>query len=426
MTGSNRPPILCLVGAGSNPSLLTPQLTNDLLKWDGFREPTPSMQSWGAVGAGEDDKRVPFFTWLAQCIDQASGKVNNLNFEDLIHILEIVASQGFFDVDKLWHQSDYGAGLLELNTIGMTVAAANPRFIAEQSCYYILQQVMARTRDVQHLDAARLLQRLHQNGHRLRVFSLNYDSLVVANLPRPLWTGFDPAVAAESPFLFAPVHPANQDLHIQLHGSINFGLVPDDFESPIRIRRWDGIASPIATWGMTTGSVKDRYLDGHAAPAVPMITGRRKADRILSEPFSSYFHYFRQAAFTTPNWLILGYGGSDPHVNSVLESARRYHGSQLRVAICNWLPWDRTDGKAWTMIDFGRSSTPPRILGLNGFATPFVSQQEFYQRQHALNILSFISRDDANVLTKEVIATVNGRYEQHIRKLEYWFCQEHR
>jgi hypothetical protein len=38
----------------------------------------------------------------------------------------------------------------------MTVAAANPRFIAEQACYYILQRVMERTRDVEDLDAARL------------------------------------------------------------------------------------------------------------------------------------------------------------------------------------------------------------------------------------------------------------------------------
>jgi hypothetical protein len=420
MNGSNLVPVLCLVGAGSNPSLLTPQLTNDLLAWDGFREPSASAPFWGAVGYGEDDQRVPFFTWLAQCIDQATSKANDLNFEDLIHILEMVASQGLFDRDKRWFASDYGAGLLALNTVGMTVASLNPRFIAEQACYYILQRVAERTRDVRDLDAALLLQSFHQKGYRLRTFSLNYDSLVVANLPKPLWTGFQPAVTAESQFLLAPVYPVDQDLHIQLHGSIHFRLLPNDFDPTTRIRRWDDTSGSIAPFEMTSASLRDRYLDGHTAPALPMITGRRKADRILTEPFSSYFHYFRQAAFTTPNWLILGYSGSDPHVNSILESARHYHGSQLRIGICNWLPWNETDGTSWTQIGLGWPLAP-RILGLNGFATPFVDQPAFYQHRHATRVLPCISRDDANVLSSEVIATVNGRYKEHAAKLDYWF-----
>lgn len=413
------PPILCLVGAGSNPSLLTPQLTGDLLAWDGFREPSSSAASWGAVGFGPDDKRIPFFTWLAKLVDQATGKANNLNFEDLTHILEVVASQGFFDLQKQWQESNYGAGLLELNVAGMAVAALNPKFIAEQTCYYILQRVQERTRDVRDLDAALLLQQLQHHGHRLRVFSLNYDSLVVANLLEPLWTGFDAAVAQESEFLFEPEYPSDRDLHIQLHGSTNFGLASIGFDPVTRIRRWDD-GSPIATWNMTSGSYKDRTLDGHTTPAVPMITGRRKADRILSEPFSSYFHYLRQAAFSTPNWLILGYSASDPHINSIFESAIRHHGNQLRVAICNWLPWIESDGAPWTQIDFGWPFRP-RILGLHGFATPFVDQAEYYRSRHALRTVACIYRDKATVLSHKVIATVNGRYAEHVSKLEHWF-----
>jgi len=67
-----------------------------------------------------------------------------------------------------------------------------------------------------------------------------------------------------------------------------------------------------------------------------MITGYRKGEKILVEPYAGYYHYFRNEAFRSPNWLILGYGGGDPHINSVLTSASDFWGNKLRAFVCNY------------------------------------------------------------------------------------------
>jgi len=74
-----------------------------------------------------------------------------------------------------------------------------------------------------------------------------------------------------------------------------------------------------ATWDKRS-SVRFAF-DGTEIPRLPMISGFKKTDYILWEPFGTYWGAFRRAATLSPLWLIVGYGGGDPHVNACLQSA---------------------------------------------------------------------------------------------------------
>jgi hypothetical protein len=78
------------------------------------------------------------------------------------------------------------------------------------------------------------------------------------------------------------------------------------------------------------------------APLSPIITGLRKADAIQSEPYATYAHVFREEAFSCDRWLIVGYGGRDPHISDMLLQAREHwlrSGREHRVLIVGHFPF---------------------------------------------------------------------------------------
>ena len=78
------------------------------------------------------------------------------------------------------------------------------------------------------------------------------------------------------------------------------------------------------------------FQDRHIAPVAPIVTALRKADAILREPYAQYAHVFREEALACDRWLIIGYGGGDDHINSVLSQARRHwreSGREHRVLV---------------------------------------------------------------------------------------------
>jgi hypothetical protein len=56
-----------------------------------------------------------------------------------------------------------------------------------------------------------------------------------------------------------------------------------------------------------------------------MITGMRKTDQLMAEPYATYLASFRAALYATNRWLLMGYGGADTHVNQLLLTALDHH-----------------------------------------------------------------------------------------------------
>ncbi len=167
----------------------------------------------------------------------------------------------------------------------------------------------------------------------LRIFSLNYDDLP-DRCAFESCTGF----AEDSSGAFdidSVLFGGNSHCHYQLHGSVKFSLS-------------DGRRSCVERFATRAEARKRRKLRtgaqqystaGFLVPTMPIITGLRKTDMILGEPFASYHHRFRHDAFACTNWLIVGYGGTDPHINSVLTAAADNHVRSERMLYAAVVSW---------------------------------------------------------------------------------------
>jgi hypothetical protein len=205
---------------------------------------------------------------------------------------------------------------------------------------FILDTVAAKVREQPRVDARDLIVQLSEYS-KVKLFSLNYDSRII-DTEWGWWTGFrrlnaDEARARdtkEGTEVFEPCGgiPIDANAFIQVHGSTHFTWVAHYIAPKYAIARH---AEPLERHGTPRRGGFELWNDRSALPVLSMVTGFRKGEKVLAEPYASYTNYFRQEAFRSPNWAILGYGGNDPHINAVLTSASDYWGDKLRAYIFN-------------------------------------------------------------------------------------------
>ncbi len=312
----------------------TEELTRRLVAWPGFLEPVGPMNPSNPLAGvtaphGPGGSRRTYFGALAK----VGG--SDLNFEGLIDLADelahYLANQASRDPTYWWR----ARALFDLRP---EFAAWEQhqfalRHVPERARVFILREVATAAAGLRAIPSiVPALERLAGVAD-LRVHSLNYDDLPFsANLA---WiTGFAP----DGRFELTTDWKLAQHTLVQMHGSVRWATTGSEmtfFRSSVRAgREWDG------TVGMSAARA---YQDGRIAPHSPMITGLRKTDAILSEPYGTYFQLFRQELLSTNRWLIVGYGFGDPHVNAALRSAwaswrqqAGYAKKGLRVLIVAW------------------------------------------------------------------------------------------
>jgi len=169
---------------------------------------------------------------------------------------------------------------------------------------------------------------------RLRLMSLNYDDLPAAS-GVTFHTGFHGDHGPYQRFLTSQDWPEDEHTWCQLHGSLLFRVKMSEIP---RIVRYPSARAAIRQKWVDNADWNP-YQDGHKSGLSPIITGLRKADAILNEPFATYAHRLRLEASSCDRWLILGYGGGDRHINYVLGQARaqwRNSGRKQRVLVVNY------------------------------------------------------------------------------------------
>jgi hypothetical protein len=62
-----------------------------------------------------------------------------------------------------------------------------------------------------------------------------------------------------------------------------------------------------------------------------LISGTAKATQLMALPFVVYYHTFGHSILSRPRLLVIGYGGSDLHLNTLLVQMKQIHGPELRV-----------------------------------------------------------------------------------------------
>lgn len=104
--------------------------------------------------------------------------------------------------------------------------------------------------------------------------------------------------------------------------------------------------NPEAAFECTVSHSVGSSQSGRNTVIGPMITGMQKTDKIIAEPYMSYYRHFQNSLVEVPRVLIIGYGFGDSHINSVLSRIKAFHGDDRRIAVVdywnknNWIPLD--------------------------------------------------------------------------------------
>lgn len=375
------PPLLVLLGSGATYPAIpgVSQITAHLMAWNRLRAPDPGILT-PLIPTGAADSRLPLFDWLSKTA--SANRKDPPHFEQLVHVLEqleslypLPPSRG--TVDKYVPLiSTFVEPKAQVNVDGYG-------FAAQLACKEILNLVAAHCKQVQDKGVHPLAAGLDALAitSRLRVFSLNYDdvpehgatSYVTGYGPGP--TDFNPAYVLD---------PGPRHLHAQLHGSVLWG---DALLGSIPERHADRSA---ASAGRGTFSSWNTMQDGHRGTSAPMITGLRKADRSLADPYFSYEHALMKHLLGTERWLIIGYGAGDHHINAALRSAREARlraGKSLRVAAVNFFTDWEIPGPtpAWFGTPAATSVSNQLQSWADDACRAFVAPTSPYIDQHSFN-----------------------------------------
>jgi len=257
------------------------------------------MATRDCIQMGSADLREPLYAWLARETASLYGAPVKTpaispvpasewpSFEDLIYTverLEELTTPRYYDA--LWERPpSFDSPFVELSTLGRAFAgAAHEVFdLVIASCAMLLDYVAAQcpvgapseTRDV-----------IESFGRaRCGVFSFNYDTTAI-DIGRPWWTGFE--VGGEGRFRPVAAMP-DADAFIQLLGSTHFSYVEHTYWAPRYVLR--RMPLPVANHRAPRRIGFEWTSDRAAVAALPMITGYRKADKLLVEPYASSFSY---------------------------------------------------------------------------------------------------------------------------------------
>jgi hypothetical protein len=173
----------------------------------------------------------------------------------------------------------------------------------------------------------------------LSIVTLNYDDLLEQMLQLgPREQGLE-AVDGERVWRLSASSQStkNENLLLHLHGGIHFGqreygTEPNRFcyEASFSELYWHPSAATALQSGSSHGG---RSQAGRMNDVSAIVTGLYKPDKLLVEPFASYYVRAAYEIASTPRVLVVGYGFADLHINAMLARITRTFGSRRRVAV---------------------------------------------------------------------------------------------
>jgi len=329
------------------------------------------------------------------------------NFEDLLGIAEYYSNDlANKTLTDLFQERPFG----------------NPWEEYREACFAILRWISKACDEAERkpLPIVRGLEELAEH-FRLWVFSLNYDDVPEHSNRIKFYSGYDTTkgtgrVHGDSRFYSVQLyngmnqfHDTDANLHLQLHGSVLFGpdllshgVLPRFPDRELARKSWDDERLRYEITRQPTSG-------GKLIPCLPMVTGYGKTNSTLAEPYGTYMGLLRRVAMLTPAWLIVGYGGSDPHVNACLKSAmlqsievNHVHGFQHAVVV------DYFDLKGPTLLDLSLNNP----LG-NALATKFFfswAGSDIFSRDSRKHVreCAIFRNHDFNRLSKRLSVCLDG------------------
>lgn len=131
-----------------------------------------------------------------------------------------------------------------------------------------------------------------------------------------------------------------------------------------------------------------------------IVSGTAKLEKMTVPPFNLYLHRFMESLIRSPRVLIIGYGGSDLHLNQYLALLRRIHGDRLRMCCIS-----------------NRDISLERIE-LRSIAAMAAGYESVVQEEEFLKSLEF---DDSRVFSRGTLMLCQARYPPtHLFRIGLW------
>lgn len=366
----NKQEVVLVIGSGSSlphvPGVGT--VTAALRAWTKYVIPTQPRMPWPQLmdaieGTGQPGQ-VRYFDALYGALASSFEEPQRfLHFERLIYAAQQI---DHFTTEMLDPAaSDYAKGIVgPLLEFRAGMSAFDNRFhsmIASEASTFVLNHVGSAESALgaEFSKALPFNQFLSSLGKKraIRIFSLNYDTLALG-CRLDFQTGFLPntpgaAVGRFKPSALLTTHAKN--VFCQLHGSCLFGFTNANVDSPEDMFVRHASLPAAHDSRLHTATDAPAAQDGTSATSRLMITGMRKADAIQQEPFASYFRLLFDDLLRVPTWVFAGYGGTDLHLNLLIERAYRVwreRGKKVRVLWVGFAP-DACFDRGETRMDPG-------------------------------------------------------------------------
>lgn len=301
----------------------------------------------------------------------------HMNFEDLLHVLEMCLSYSSCWHDEYLHWKAfplYGA-LMEPNPILKDINTVE----YERAAYALEERVME---IVNQYDSAFKIDKGCEQWYRhfwrsmkgANIFSLNYDS-TIEECAESYEDGFEEVSEGDDYRRFSArryyENSGRNTTIAHLHGSILFSepksfpfeysirdLVKNkDYESALKNRKMSQSAPRT--------QAKEVYVQSY------IISGARKTEKMVVAPYNVYLSDLTRKVLENKRLMIIGYSFGDVYLNEILGLGMAAHGDELRVVI------------------------------IDKFPTHIYDYPSFYQKLKDLDMFSFVSRVSKNRLSIE-------------------------
>ena len=266
-----------------------------------------------------------------------------VNFEDLLHVLEMCLSYSSCWHDEYLHWKAfplYGA-LMEPNQILKDINTLE----YERAAYALEERVME---IVNQYDSAFKQDKSSKQWYRgfwysmkgASIFSLNYDSTIEESVDS-YEDGFE-EVSGESYSRFsAKRYYENHERKTtiaHLHGSILFSepkSFPFEYSTRDLVKNKDyksALKNRIISQSAPRTQAKEVYVQPY------IISGARKTEKMVVAPYDVYLSDLSRKVLENKRLMIIGYSFGDLYLNEILGLGIAAHGDEFRVVIIDKFP----------------------------------------------------------------------------------------
>lgn len=170
-----------------------------------------------------------------------------------------------------------------------------------------------------------------QNEFEIGVFNLNYDNVVLRNVPH-LNTGFSKHNNQLDRKL---IHSDEWGFCYHIHGSVHFDMKGGLENTQMHKINWnDDLHSQFSQ--NSSGRNSQNTSEGINVLTSSIIAGLGKTNQILREPFIQYYMTLDRKIYESDAILFLGYGFADIHFNSLFEFIRFDPSKTRKVVIVDY------------------------------------------------------------------------------------------